>query len=58
MFKCRNRNSCGEVGKRSHSIVAVEELNRGRIVEVHSGDQRKDIRGLLATESCQKIPAI
>lgn len=28
-------------------------LNRGRIVEVHSGDQRKDIRELLATESCQ-----
>lgn len=42
----------------SHSIVVGEELNTGRIAEVLSGEQRKDTKGIFATESCQGIPAI
>lgn len=42
----------------NHSIVVGEELNRGRIAEILPGEQRKDTKGIFATESCHGIPAI
>lgn len=57
-YKWRNRSSCREFGKRRHSTAVLEELKMGGVLEVPSGGQMKDTKGLLAADGCQRTLSI